>query len=168
MAYISQQDKKDLAPGIKRVLNKYGMKGSIAIKHYSSLVVNLQSGPIDFDMDGYTSVNVYHIDRHYTGIARDFLNELVKAMKGTKWFDKSDIMTDYFHTAYYININVGKWNKPYVLDIENMGSSLLPKATKEVETLEELVGDDMAKKLRDLGMIKDEDTGYKYSQDEMI
>ena len=118
-------------------------------------------------MDGYTSVNVYHIDRHYTGIARDFLNELVKAMKGTKWFDKSDIMTDYFHTAYYININVGKWNKPYVLDIENLGSSMLPK-TKEVETLEELVGDEMAKKLRDLGMIKDKDTGYKYSQDEMI
>ena len=167
MAYISQQDKKELAPGIKRVLKKYGMKGSIAIKHHSSLVVNLQSGPIDFDMDGYTSVNVYHIDRHYTGIARDFLNELVKAMKGTKWFDKSDIMTDYFHTAYYIDINVGKWNKPYVLDITN-AVDITEKSTKEVETLEQLVGDDMAKKLRDLGMIKEKDTGYKYSQDEMI
>ena len=167
MAYISQQDKKELAPGIKAVLNKYGMKGSIAIKHYSSLVVNLQKGPIDFDMDGYTSVNVYHIDRHYTGIARDFLNELVKAMKGTKWFDKSDIMTDYFHTAYYIDINVGKWNKPYVVDITN-AVDITEKSTKEVETLEQLVGDDMAKKLRDLGMIKEKDTGYKYSQDEMI
>ena len=167
MAYISQQDKKDLAPGIKAVLNKYGMKGSIAIKHHSSLVVNLQSGPIDFDMDGYTSVNVYHIDKHYTGRAKDFLNELVVAMKGTKWFDKSDIMTDYFHTAYYIDINVGKWNKPYVVDITNAVDST-EKTTKEVETLEQLVGDDMAKKLRDLGMIKEKDTGYKYSQDEMI
>lgn len=167
MAYISQKDKKELAPGIKAVLKKYGMKGSIAIKHHSSLVVNLQSGPIDFDMDGYTSVNVYHIDRHYTGIAKDFLNELVKAMKGTKWFDKSDIMTDYFHTAYYIDINVGKWNKPYVLDITN-AVDITEKSTKEVETLEQLVGDDMAKKLRDLGMIKEKDTGYKYSQDEMI
>ena len=167
MAYISQQDKRELAPAIKSVLKKYGMKGSIAVKNHMSLTVNLQSGPIDFDMDGYTSVNVYHIDNHYTGIARDFLNELVVAMKGTKWFDKSDIMTDYFHTAYYININVGKWNKPYVLDVENLGSSMLPK-TKAVETLEELVGDEMAKKLRDLGMIVDEDTGYKYSQDEMI
>ena len=167
MAYISQQDKKDLAPGIKSVLNKYGMKGSIAIKHHSSLVVNLQSGPIDFDMDGYTSVNVYHIDKHYTGRAKDFLNELVTAMKGTKWFDKSDIMTDYFHTAYYIDINVGKWNKPYVLDITN-AVDITEKSTKEVETLEQLVGDDMAKKLRDLGMIKEKDTGYKYSQDEMI
>ena len=167
MAYISQQDKKELAPGIKSVLNKYGMKGSIAIKHHSSLVVNLQSGPIDFDMDGYTSVNVYHIDKHYTGRAKDFLNELVVAMKGTKWFDKSDIMTDYFHTAYYIDINVGKWNKPYVLDITN-AVDITEKSTKEVETLEQLVGDDMAKKLRDLGMIKEKDTGYKYSQDEMI
>ena len=62
-------------------------------------------------------------------------------------------MTDYFHTAYYCEINIGKWNKPYVLNIENSGSSLLPN-TKEVETLEELVGDETAKKLRELGMIK--------------
>ena len=167
MAYISQKDKKELAPGIKAVLKKYGMKGSIAVKNHMSLVVNLQSGPIHFDMDGYTSVNVYHIDKHYTGRAKDFLNELVVAMKGTKWFDKSDIMTDYFHTAYYIDINVGKWNKPYVLDITN-AVDITEKSTKEVETLEQLVGNDMAKKLRDLGMIKEKDTGYKYSQDEMI
>ena len=167
MAYISQKDKKELAPGIKAVLKKYGMKGSIAVKNHMSLVVNLQSGPIHFDMDGYTSVNVYHIDKHYTGRAKDFLNELVVAMKGTKWFDKSDIMTDYFHTAYYIDINVGKWNKPYVLDITN-AVDITEKTTKEVETLEQLVGNDMAKKLRDLGMIKEKDTGYKYSQDEMI
>ena len=167
MAYISQKDKKELAPGIKAVLKKYGMKGSIAVKNHMSLVVNLQSGPIHFDMDGYTSVNVYHIDKHYTGRAKDFLNELVVAMKGTKWFDKSDIMTDYFHTAYYIDINVGKWNKPYVVDITN-AVDITEKTTKEVETLEQLVGDDMAKKLRDLGMIKEKDTGYKYSQDEMI
>ena len=170
MAYISQADKAELAPAIKAVLKKYGMKGSIAIKHHFSLVVNIQSGPLDFDHthgDGYTQVNTYNIDRHYTGIAKQFLNELVKAMKGTKWFDRSDIMTDYFHVAYYCEINIGKWNKPYVLDIENLGSSMLPK-TKEVETLEELVGDEMAAKLRDLGMIKEKDTGYKYSQDEMI
>ena len=117
MAYISQKDKAELAPGIKRVLKKYGMKGSIAIKHHFSLVVNVQSGPLDFTHshgDGYTQVNTYHIDRHYSGDVRQFLNELVVAMKGTKWFDKSDIQSDYFHTAYYIDINIGRWNKPYV------------------------------------------------------
>ena len=117
MAYISQKDKAELAPGIKAVLAKYGMKGTIAIKHHFSLVVNVQSGPLDFTHshgDGYTQVNTYHIDRHYSGDVRQFLNELVVAMKGTKWFDKSDIQSDYFHTAYYIDINIGRWNKPYV------------------------------------------------------
>ena len=117
MAYISQADKKELAPAIKAVLQKYGMKGSIAIKHHFSLVVNIQSGPLDFDHthgDGYTQVNTFHIDTFYTGDARQFLTELLTAMKGDKWFDKSDIQSDYFHTAYYCNINIGKWNKPYI------------------------------------------------------
>ena len=48
MAYISQQEKKELAPAIKAVLKKYGVKGSIAINHHSSLVVNIKSGVLDF------------------------------------------------------------------------------------------------------------------------
>ena len=119
MAYISQQDKKDLAPAIKAVLKNYGMKGTIAINHYSSLVVNIQSGVLDFTGhfshgDGYIQVNTYHIDSWYSGTIKRFLQDLVKAMKGTKWYNNSDAMTDYFDTAYYIDINIGKWNKPYV------------------------------------------------------
>ena len=119
MAYISQQDKKDLAPAIKAVLKNYGMKGTIAINHYSSLVVNIQSGVLDFTDhfshgDGYIQVNTYHIDSWYSGTIKRFLQDLVKAMKGNKWYDKSDAMVDYFDTAYYVDINIGKWNKPYV------------------------------------------------------
>jgi len=72
MAYISQEKKAKLSPTIKAILKKYKMKGTIAIKHHFSLVVNLQSGPIDFDHNDFTSVNVYHIDRHYTGVAKSF------------------------------------------------------------------------------------------------
>jgi len=119
MAYVSQADKKELAPAIKKVLSKYGMKGSISIRHHSTLVVTLQSGAIDFGEythgDGYIQVNVYHIERHYKGKAQKFLTELLAAMKGPGWFDKSDSMTDYFHVKHYCDINVGKWNKPYFL-----------------------------------------------------
>jgi hypothetical protein len=119
MAYVSQQDKAKLAPEIKKVLSKYGMKGSISIRHHSTLVVTLQSGAIDFGEythgDGYIQVNVYHIERHYKGKAQKFLTELLAAMKGPDWFDKSDAMTDYFHVSHYCDINVGKWNKPYFL-----------------------------------------------------
>ena len=113
MAYISQQDKKELAPAIKAVLKKFGMKGTIGIRNHSSLVVNLKEGVIDFG-ETYDQVNTYHIEKYYgTGIAGQFLTELLAAMKGTKWFDKSDAMIDYFHTAYYIDINIGKWDKAY-------------------------------------------------------
>jgi hypothetical protein len=119
MAYVSQQDKKELAPAIKKVLSKYGMKGSISIRNHSTLQVTLQSGAIDFKDyshgDGYIQVNTYHIDSHYSGKAKAFLNELLAAMKGPKYFNNDDAMTDYFHRSHYTDINVGKWNKPYFL-----------------------------------------------------
>ena len=119
MAYVSQKDKAELAPAIKKVLNKYGMKGSISIRHHSTLVVTLQSGEIDFGEythgDGYIQVNTYHIDSHYRGKAKAFLTELLAAMKGPDYFNNDDAMTDYFHRSHYTDINVGRWNKPYFL-----------------------------------------------------
>ena len=120
MAYISQKEKKELSVGIKQVLKKYNMKGTIGVNHHSSLVVNVHSGVLDFTGhfthgDGYIQVNQYHIDNHYSGVIKNFLNELLKAMKGTKWYNNSDAMVDYFDIAYYTDINIGKWNKPYVL-----------------------------------------------------
>ena len=124
MAFISQQDKKDLAPAIKAVLKTYGMKGSISINHHSSLVVTVQSGVLDFTDhfshgDGYIQVNTYHIDSWYSGTIKRFLQDLLKAMKGTKWYNNSDAMTDYFDTGYYMDINIGKWNKPYIQTLTN-------------------------------------------------
>ena len=115
MAYVSQADKAELAPAIKAVLKKYSMKGSISVRHHSSLVVTIKSGGIDFGMDDNTHVNEYWIDEHYTGVARDFLNELLAAMKGPKYFCEDDSMTDYFHRSHYTDINIGKWDKPYTL-----------------------------------------------------
>ena len=118
MAYVSQADKKALAPAIKAVLNKYGMKGSIRVRHHSTLVVTVKSGAIDFSEymrgDAYIDVNPYWIDQHYSGIARDFLNELLAAMKGPNYFNHDDAMTDYFHRSHYTDISIGTaWNKPY-------------------------------------------------------
>ena len=113
MAYISQDDKAKRAPGIKAVLKKYGIKGTIGIRNHSELVVNIQSGAIDFGKD-YIQVNYYHIDRNYSEAAAAFLHELVDAMKGDRWYNHSDAQTDYYDVAFYLSINVGNWNKPYV------------------------------------------------------
>jgi hypothetical protein len=115
MAYVSQEMKARLAPAIKSVLKRYGMKGTIAVRHHSTLVVTLRQGPIDFGGDRI-QVNTYWVRDHYQGVARQFLTELVDAMKGPDFFDHSDIQTDYFHRSHYIYINVGKWNAPYALE----------------------------------------------------
>ena len=130
MAYVSQTDKKELSVGIKKVLKKYGMKGNIGVKNHMSLYVDVMEGPIDFDFshgEGYSQVNTYWIDDHYKGIAKQFLNELLAEMKGKNYYNNDNAMIDYFDRSHYTDINIGKWNKPYKLDIENMGSSLLPK-----------------------------------------
>ena len=121
MAYVSQEMKKELAVGIKAVLKKYGCKGNIGVKNHMSLYVDVMEGPIDFKHthgDGYTQVNTYWIDDHWSGVAKDFLNELLTEMKGKKYFNNDEPMTDYFHRSHYTDINIGKYNKPYKLTKE--------------------------------------------------
>lgn len=136
MAYVSKETKAALAPAIKAVLKKYGVKGTIAVGNHSSLVVNIKSGDLDligdankfnkvyfergrglyYELSGNYQVNPYYTGPEYSFDPKvgEFFAELVAAMKGNRWYDNSDIMTDYFDTAYYLNINVGKWDKPYV------------------------------------------------------
>ena len=140
MAYFSQEDKKKVAPKIKAVLKKYGLKGSVAVHNHSTLVVNIKEGSLDLcgaelkcrlnnprflslndsenvEKPTYIQVNRYHASEWCRRVGEEkiakFYEELNEATMGAGWFDKSDIQTDYFHTAYYIDINVGKWNKPY-------------------------------------------------------
>ena len=140
MAYVSQEKKKELAPAIKAVLKKYGMKGSIAVRHHMSLVVNIKEGRLDL-LGSAQKHNDMYAHRNYqqksypvgtylqvneswaskwaeevgdTEIA-SFYEELTAAMKGSDWFCEDDIQSDYFHRSHYTDINVGQWDKPYVL-----------------------------------------------------
>ena len=115
MAYMSKETKAELAPVIKGVLAKYGVKGTIKVNNYSTLVVTLRKVPAKLFTPKEIAtggVNVYKIDMFFEGRAKKFLNELLAAMKGDKWFDKTDSMIDYFHTAWYNDIKIGEWNKP--------------------------------------------------------
>ena len=126
MAYVSQEKKKQLSPAIKAVLKKYGMKGSIAVRHHSSLVVNIKSGKLDvlgslpiseYGPRDYVQVNTYWIEENYDDAeVVAFLTELKDAMEGPDFFNHDDSMTDYFHRSHYIDINVGQFNKPYILE----------------------------------------------------
>lgn len=139
MAYVSQDMKKAKAPSIKAICAKYGVKASLAVRHHMTLVLNVKSGSIDFIQNhfdtvssdscqiarmsdygmvpakaDYISINPYHYDKHFNGKALDFLDEVMQVMNDGNW-DKSDIQTDYFDVGFYIDINIGQYNKPYIL-----------------------------------------------------
>jgi ATP-dependent helicase/DNAse subunit B len=129
MAYFSQEKKAKIAPAIKAILKKYNLKGSLAVRHHSSVVLNIKAGAIDFIgnynteafhnearqvCDGHIDVNPYHYEKHFSGTALDALTELFEVLN-TDNFDKSDIQTDYFHVGHYVDVNIGKWDKPYEL-----------------------------------------------------
>ncbi len=125
MAYINAKDVAQIRKELKEKFPKYKFgvrKGAGSL----SVGVTIKSGPADF-VDphgrGYIQINQYHLGNY--GPHKMFLSEVVNIIKtapsrgegfhnGDVWYDRSDAMTDYFDTAYYFDINVGAWNKPYV------------------------------------------------------
>jgi len=122
MAYMNQEKKAVIAAKLKPILKKYGVKGSLSVRNHSSISLTLKSGAIDFFEDYGDredarkfgiQVNPYWFHDHFSGKSKAFLAEAFDALKSADYYDNSDAMTDYFDTAYYYGINVGKWDKPY-------------------------------------------------------
>jgi hypothetical protein len=47
MAYMNQERKQARMPEIKRVLKKYGVKGSVSVRNHSTLTVTVTEGSLD-------------------------------------------------------------------------------------------------------------------------
>lgn len=96
-------------------------------------MVNIKSGEIDFITNfnacqdakfsalpvhyatGEISVNPYWYDDHFAGRALEFFEELFAAMNDGN-HNRSDIQTDYFDVGWYVEVNVGSWDKPYQIN----------------------------------------------------
>jgi len=129
-AFMNQDRKKVIAQAVKPVLAKYGVKGSLKVRNHMTIVLTIKEGKLDFWNDrnreafrgsladmfpGHLDVNPYHHQNHYTGQSKAFFAEVFQALKAADWYDRSDAMVDFFDTKYYIDVQVGKWDKPYVL-----------------------------------------------------
>ena len=136
MAYFSQEHKAKLAPTIKAICKRYGIRATLAVRNHSTLMLTIKQGEIDFignsnqvcgndhyqvargfkpNTSGYESVNPYHYKSHFSGRALEFLQEVIPAMYGPDYFDHSDSQSDYFHCSHYIDVSIGRWNSPYAL-----------------------------------------------------
>ena len=124
MAYITTAEVREIRNALKEEFGpelKFGVKK----QHHSSVTVTIKKGIVDFSDimregdRGYTQVNHYHT--HMYGEHANIFDHIVDVIKkapgkaegGREWFDKSDAMVDYFHTAFYFNLEVGNYSKPY-------------------------------------------------------
>ena len=126
MAYIRTDEVKEIRNTLKEEFGpdlKFGVKkesGGLAVR------VTIKKGNVDFsdimrEGDRNIPINQYHLGQYgrhamlFDSIVDVIKKAPGKAEGGREWFDKSDAMVDYFHTAFYFNLEVGNFNKPYEL-----------------------------------------------------
>jgi hypothetical protein len=127
MAYFSQERKSQIAPQVKAILKKYNLRGSIRVRNHSTVVLTLASGPIDFIGNNLVTmgrswaerrpnitVNPYHFRNHFDGEAREALTELFAALNEGN-YDRSQAEYDYFDRGWYVDVEVGRWNRGYTV-----------------------------------------------------
>jgi hypothetical protein len=120
MAYMNQEKKTKIAAALKKVVPA-GWKYSLSVRHHSTIVMTISSAPFDligklYDTDRTDiSVNPYWAHEHLKDCAEKQV--ILKALECLNLdnFDNSDPMTDYFHVGHYVDLNIGKWNKPFVV-----------------------------------------------------
>jgi hypothetical protein len=136
MAWVNKETVTKVREALKVLNKEYGMKTSVSGTNSSSLKVRIVSGKIDLignyietvgaanvmrdyeevvkylQRNRHVQVNHYWLDTAFSGLALEYL-EKVKAIMAVDHWDKSDIQSDYFHCAYYMNIDIGAWNKPF-------------------------------------------------------
>jgi len=132
VAYMNQEKKAIIKANLDKVLKPLGIKYSLRVDNHMAINCTIRSGKIDFIQNmkdmlkgdqfklttdrGYVQVNPYWYNEHFTGDARDVINQVIDALKSANYYDKSDAMIDYFDTAYYMHLNIGDWDKPYKLE----------------------------------------------------
>ena len=134
MAYMNQEKKAVIKANLDKALKGTGVKFSLSVRNHTSIVCLIKSAPIDLIANinetcgksfyqvqrgfspitkNYTDVNPYWYKDHFSGKALELIDKIVKAVYSADYYDRSDAQTDYFDTAYYASIQIGKWNKPF-------------------------------------------------------
>lgn len=127
MAYINQEIKKAKTHKLKAVFKKYGIKATVSVENHSVLKVNIWSSPLDFigkfnkhqiklgsgtPARAYLTLGAADIDS-FGGLERSALKDII-AIANSGNYNNSDTMTDYYNVGFYLDINIGKYGKPYI------------------------------------------------------
>lgn len=136
MAYVTEEIIKAARAGIKQLNKQYGVKATVSGLHTSTLKLTISEGCIDFissyietpqsqpqyqglrfkqvRSNAYLKVNHYYLSENFSQKALEYLEKANAVLHVNHYWDKSDSQSDYFNCSFYVNIHIGRWNKPYV------------------------------------------------------
>lgn len=120
MAYMNQEKKAKIAAALKPVVPA-GWKYTLAVRNHSTIVMTISEAPFDLiaafgsRREGAThiSVNKYHFRSHLDDQCVADVFEKIFAALDTDNHDNSDIQVDYFDVGHYVDLEIGRWSKPF-------------------------------------------------------
>lgn len=120
MAYMNQEKKAKIAAALKLVVPK-SWKYSLSVHNHTTIIMTIKSAPVDLiamcankhaSVTDHLTINDLYLERSYSGELLETFEKIVEALNIDN-FDKSDIQTDYFYVGHYVDLNLGRWNKPF-------------------------------------------------------
>lgn len=135
---MNQETKKVLKEAVDANIKNAGFKGrvkySFSVRNHSTIVCTIKSCDIDLIANNavqakeraermgqtpyitedttYVDTNPHHYQNSFTGEALEIMDAIYKGLQKEN-YDNSDIQTDYFDVGYYVNVQIGRWNKPF-------------------------------------------------------
>ncbi len=115
MPYITKEEVKEIRNNLKKALPEF--KLSVTMRHHSVVCVSLMKGPaIEGINKEYESINQFWYEKTFKDHPKTV--ELFKTIMNTINDSKSQKEVTYDGDYgsvpnFYIDINVGKWDKPY-------------------------------------------------------
>jgi hypothetical protein len=121
MAYISKEDIKTIREMIKKVMPvKMGFKFSIRNIDHNEVFVALMKSPFQIDKD-HVHLNHYYPESYENenlGQLIEILNTITSNVKSYYNRNADDWGADYCNMTYYKSFNVGKWDKPVEIAVD--------------------------------------------------
>lgn len=116
---MTQEKKAIISAKLKGIVPK-DWKYSLSVRHHSTIVMTIKSAPKAIlnkplrNGDGaYEQINDWHInDKSIVEEYHDIIVAIMEALN-TDNHNNSDSQSDYFDVGHYVDLNVGKWDKPF-------------------------------------------------------
>ena len=120
MTVTNVYDLKEITKEVRELLKKEFPDCRFSVSHErNTLRIALMSAPVsplktNTIIEGHTDVTRYHLARNniLTDAGKELFIKINEIADQWNW-DRSDIQSDYFDVNYYLNMSVGKWDKPF-------------------------------------------------------